>query len=543
MKSEYPQTQRQLRGIEALAGIILCAVAAPVAAYSENPCAVCHPKEVAGFAATQMGHSLGLPTPVPAGKFFHAPSNSEFSIKFDKAGMIQTMARDGQTVEYRPAFEVGSGTHAYAYLVLLNGCLFESPLGYFPGHGWAMSPGFEKARHPDFDRPVTPDCLVCHSGKALSVKGTFNTYQSPAFAEEAISCERCHGPTAAHLKKPVPGSIINPAHLPERARDSVCEQCHLNGEERIANPGKQISDFQAGENLEDVFSVYVAEGSTDPATASPFKVVSQVQQVTLSTCWRQSKGRMWCGTCHDPHYQPSNPQAYFRAKCLSCHGAELVQTHPKPNEDCIGCHMPRRPVSDGAHTIFTDHHISRRPAPEMQSPGWTPPTALVAWYAPQGPLARRNLGLAEIKVGERAESVSLLNQGLQNLLASWDAYPDDPPILRALGEVATDAGKAQAALPVLEHAIKVEPENPWNYVHAAHTSHIAHDDPKAIMYLEKALTLDPNLQEAYQDLAAIYGDINDQSQEAQTFERYLKAFPQSLEARTSLQAIRRIATR
>ncbi|HLW79472.1 MAG TPA: multiheme c-type cytochrome, partial [Terriglobia bacterium] len=221
-------------GIEAVMAAGVC-MAQP--AQAAHPCAACHPAEVAGYAATQMAHSLGRPASEPAGKFTHAPSKTQFWIVSRDSKMVQGLERNGVKGEYDVAYAVGSGAHAFAYLIELGGRLFESPLGYFPGRGWDMSPGFEDAKAPDFYRPVTPDCLFCHSGRARPAPGAYNTYQDPAFDTQAITCERCHGPVEAHLRNPVPGSIVNPASLPNRARDSVCEQCHLVGEERIPNPG------------------------------------------------------------------------------------------------------------------------------------------------------------------------------------------------------------------------------------------------------------------------------------------------------------------
>jgi len=349
---------------------LLALLLLPGAAHAADlPCAKCHPAETAGFLATQMGRSSGLAADAPSGSYYHAVSKTQFTI--DVTGgtgapngkMVQRIERDGIHGEYDVAFAIGSGTHAFAYVVDIGGHLFESPIGYFPGRGWGMSPGYEEQKTPDFDRPVTEDCLFCHTGRALPVAGTYNTFQDPPLAAAGITCDRCHGPSEAHLKNPVPGSIINPANLPERARNSVCEQCHLAGEERVSNPGKQVADFLPGEKLEDIYSVYVRADSLDPTRPGAFKVVSQAQQLALSMCARKSQGKLWCGTCHDPHVQPKDPTSYFRDRCLSCHGPALLKTHPKPNQDCIGCHMPRRPVTDGAHTVFTDHRITRRPPP------------------------------------------------------------------------------------------------------------------------------------------------------------------------------------
>jgi len=54
--------------------------------------------------------------------------------------MIQRLERNGVTAEYEVAYALGSGTHAFAYLIQLSDRLFQSPIGYFPGRGWEMSP-------------------------------------------------------------------------------------------------------------------------------------------------------------------------------------------------------------------------------------------------------------------------------------------------------------------------------------------------------------------------------------------------------------------
>ncbi len=494
-------------------------------AWGGHPCAECHAKEVAGFAATQMGQSLGHPGREPSGKYFHAPSKTQFTIQVNHGQMIQRMERDGVTSEYPVAYALGSGTHAFAYVIQLGDHLFQSPLGYFTGRGWDMSPGYENAKAPDFLRPVTPDCLVCHAGKARPIPQTFSSYQSPPFEAEAITCERCHGPVEAHLRNPVPGSIVNPATLAPRARDSVCEQCHLSGEDRVANPGKQLSDFHPGQELEDVYSVYVSEGSRDPARPGALRVISQVQQLALSTCARQSEGKLWCGTCHDPHLQPSNPKTYFREKCLSCHGAALLKTHAKPNLDCIGCHMPRRPVTDGAHTVFTDHRIARRPPPAHGTATHVDDvTSLVAWHEPAGTLAQRNLGIADIKVGERNESFPLVNQGFELLRDSWEKFPNDPPTLTGLGDALLTAGHGADAVAAFEQAIQLESNVAVHYLHAGLASEQARDSQKAIDDFEKALQLDPLMEQPYRELGRIYSEAHDAAKVNETYERFLKAF-------------------
>jgi Cytochrome c554 and c-prime len=471
-----------------------------------------------------MAHTMERPMPQPSGKYFHSLSKSQFTIESNNSRMVQRMERDGVTSEYQVAYQIGSGTHACAYVIQLGGHLFEAPIGYFPGRGWSMSPRDENLTEPDFVRPITPDCLVCHAGRARPVPGTLNSYQDPPLEAEGITCERCHGPVEAHLSNPVPGSIVNPANLPPRARDSVCEQCHLSGEERIPNPGKKLSDFRAGQELEEVYSVYVTADSQDPSRPSQLKVVSQVQQLALSTCARKSGGKLWCGTCHDPHLQPEKPEAYFRARCLACHGTRLLKTHAKPKENCIGCHMPRRPVTDGAHTIFTDHRIVRRPSPAGSNTADHESLSLLAWRQPAGALAQRNLGLADIRLGQAKEAFNLVNQGLELLRECWEKFPNDPPMVTELGEVLLTAGRGADAAAFFEHAIRLEPNVAVNYVHAGLAWKQAHDRKKAIDYMEKALQLDPLMDQPYRELVKIYSEANDPAMAIQTIERFIKAF-------------------
>ena len=128
----------------------------------------------------------------------------------------------------------------------------------------------------------------------------------------------------------------------------------------MLNPEKKFADFHPGEPLEDVFTTY-RNVSLPGADAEKFKVISHVEQLARSTCSRMSNGKLWCGTCHDPHSKPVEPVAYFRSKCLSCHTQNFQAAHPDKSSNCIGCHMPRRDAKDGGHTAFTDHRIQRRP--------------------------------------------------------------------------------------------------------------------------------------------------------------------------------------
>jgi tetratricopeptide (TPR) repeat protein len=264
-------------------------------------------------------------------------------------------------------------------------------------------------------------------------------------------------------------------------------------------------------------------------------VISQSQELRLSKCWRMSSGKLWCGTCHDPHAQPSDPKSYFRKRCLTCHGEALLKTHAKPNEDCIGCHMPRREVTDGAHTTFTDHRIARRLPPENLAEVPVEDRKLVAWHEPATELATRNLGLAEVEVGEKLRSKSLTLAGMQQLLSSWSKFPDDVAMLAAVGEVLFNVGENENSAAAYEQAIKLQPDVATHYFHAAVAWRAAHDDTKAEDRLEKALQLDPLLEQAYRLLGEIYFQAGDRDMARRTRERYLEAFSGTVSEQMSVE--------
>lgn len=473
-----------------------------------------------------MARSLGSPGPLPEGNFVHSFSKTRFSARWDGRHLVQTIERNGMSAQYDTAYVIGSGNHAIGFLIQTGDYLFQSPISYYTKRAiWDMAPGYERADAPDFNRPVTPECLFCHAGRAIPIRGSVNRYEKPAFKSEAIACDRCHGSPQSHLRNPVPGSIIDPQRLPVRARDSICEQCHLSGIARIPNPGNQISDFRPGEELEDVFSVYLFASSRDPDRASPLKVISQAQQLALSTCARQSHGKLWCGTCHDPHEQPAEPHAYFKAKCLACHSA-IAATHPKPADDCIGCHMPRRPARDGGHTAFTDHHITRWPQNDQQPDGR--PERLVAWHEPPAAFAQRNLGLADIESGRQLKSAQHMLEGLQLLTECKHDFPYDPSVSTGIGLVLMGMNRGAEAAASFGQAAQIEPRVASHYLDEGFAWRIAKQPQKAIESLEKAIALDPGLEEAYRALVEIYSEAHEEEKERDTWARYRRMFPNRL---------------
>jgi len=459
-------------------------------------CQTCHPKEVAAYLHSGMGRSLRTPGSEPEGSFSTA-SGTRFTIRSGSQGTWQRMERFGGSAEYRVAYVLGSGSHAASYLIEVGGHLFQSPVCYYTARGkYDLCPGYDQTAEPDFTRPAGEECVLCHSGMPRHIPGTPNQYEQPAFLEQPISCERCHGSAAGHLKRPAPGSILNPAKLAPAARDSVCEQCHLVGAtQRILNPGKDFAGFHPGQRLEDVFTVYTRAG------AQAFRVISHVEQLALSACARASQGKMWCGTCHDPHPQATSTSQTYDSRCQSCHAGKLAGTHPAGNE-CVGCHMARRAAQDGGHTVFTDHRIRKKPDDADES--LVGLQELRAWRAPDPAFESRNLGLAYVSAGLADRSPAEIARGYRMLAEFQPSSPADVEVLKGIGRALLAGGHPSEAVKAFELVLKHAPDSAAGEEDVGVALLQAGQLDPAASHLERAVRLDPLLLSAGTALQSVY---------------------------------------
>jgi len=462
-------------------------------------CLFCHPTEVEGYARSAMAHALRRAGQEPGGTF--SAHGTKITIYSSPSGLWQSWENSGDKSDYRVDFVIGSGEHASGYLVDIGGHLFQSPIAYYKSRqSYDLAPGYENQPDPDFTRPVSEECVLCHSGISLHVPGTLNQYQSPIFAAEAITCERCHGPSQRHLADPRAGTIVNPGKLPTPARDSICEQCHLFGVARVANPGKKLSDFVPGQALEDTYTIYrnaVPEGST----AGEFKVISHVEQLALSSCARNSGGHLWCATCHNPHEKMPESVEYYRSRCLSCHASNFSGSHPPKDSDCLGCHMPRRDAKDGGHTAFTDHRIQRRPEAQSDPPS---NAGIAAWREPAADLQKRNLGIAYIDVGMQRHSSAFVIQGYRDLTEVQGQFADDSDFFKWIGEALLLAKQTTDAKFAFERALQLDPNSALTEASVAAPYIQEGDDTRAIAHLQRAVTLDPLFLPAASTLIGLY---------------------------------------
>jgi hypothetical protein len=438
--------------------------------------------------------------------------------------MLQELHSHGLTAEYPVAYAVGAGKVGYSYLISIAPYLFQSPVSFYSQAGiWDVTPGYEPERTLDFTHPITEGCVFCHANKPNLKPATDNQFNDPALTP--ISCERCHGPTANHLQKPVPGSIVNPAKLSGATRDSVCEQCHLEGEARILNPGKRWQDFSPGHELEEVFSTYLNRVPANEGT----KAVSHSEQLSLSRCARESGGSLWCGTCHNPHSDGANRAQEVRDTCLGCHAQLFNAKRHEPADECVSCHMPKLRPSNVAHAAITNHLISLPGAAAATKSGPPQPGALAisAWRIPKE-FADRNLALATFQIGAAKKDS-------RDILRAYETLAHlpkrDPEVMATLGSILLQKGYGPQAIGLYRQAAQAEPQNA-RYAFLLGAAYAQQGQQSAaIQQLQNSISLDPSAPDPYRKLAEIYDKAGEPAQSRRVVNDYLKFMPQNLEFR------------
>ena len=499
---------------------------------ASEQCQVCHPDEVEAYLRTGMGRSISRPAPEqPSGVYYHGHSGTTFDVELSGNGMVHRIRRKGDQATYSIDYVIGSGNAAFGYLVRVGDAIFQSPITYYSERKtWGMAPGMEQYSDPDFVRPASAECLWCHAGRPRPVAGSVNRYRSPPFEAEAISCDRCHGPPEAHLESPVASTIFNPAKAPHRERDSVCEQCHLSGLARVLNPGQTFGSFQPGRRLEEFWSVFVGAAVGQDAQ-SRFQVVSHVEQLALSLCAQQSGQELWCGTCHNPHAPERDSAIAISERCKSCHEADLDANHAEPSNDCTGCHMSKRQSHDSGHSAFTDHRISRQPSPSAPS---SPPRNLRPWTPQEGPMARRNLGIALIRLAQSDSPAGDIEKGVDLLRGALPAQARDASALEALGTGLVLSGAPTKGLRMLRAAVRADPSRSLyrNSLAAAWWNLGA--GKASIREIEHSIRLEPHLESAYHMLSRVNLELGNPAKARSAWTRLLAQRPRLLFAREQL---------
>jgi predicted CXXCH cytochrome family protein len=435
----------------------------PDSSYVGNQaCAKCHASIYTSYLQAPMAHASGPATEnLIAGDFHDKKSGIEYRVYEENGKVWLSFERPGDPLvrgKRELLYYIGQGRRGRTYLFSVDGFVFESPVNWYTDqHMWDMAPGYRNAPEAPMNLPALSSCLDCHvSGIRPPIQGTENRYRMPLFAYAGVTCERCHGPGAAHVTG---GAIVNPAKLSPDRRDAICMQCHLEGKAAIERPGKHLYEFRPGDDLSDYVRYYVEKDSS----AAGLRAASQFEALAQSACKKKSGDAMSCTSCHDPHRSPSPEErtAFYRGKCLACHGAAFGEKHHPNQPDCTKCHMPANPSSDVAHTEVTDHRIPRRPSTlplENATANSLPSVPQLVPFPPSpkdnDDLRDRALALETLAGGGNEAAAKPAEQLLRKALAE---SPDDPALLSALGYIEQTHGHSNDALELYQRALARDP--------------------------------------------------------------------------------------
>ena len=544
VRIEFPGVVRFLFLVVLLEAASIAPGAAPSSA--ENPdsrCAQCHQSIYDSYEKTPMAHASGAANRgLLPGEFTHAASGVHYRLflrdghawlSYDRPNAAPGRSLQGeQELEYF----VGSGMRGRTYLFERHGFWFESPVNWYSKQGvWDMNPKSLDAREMPFTLKVDSGCLHCHASAVQpTLPGANNHFAAQPFLHGGITCESCHGDPSAHLSSAGRGPILNPTKLSPSKRDSVCLQCHLEGELAVNRLGHSLSAFVPGEELSDYVLHFVRAGEL----GANGRATSQWEALLQSECKKKSGDRLTCITCHDPHSSPAPEQRilYFRSKCLACHGqGSFSEKHHPDQPDCVHCHMPREKTENVAHEQVTDHRIQRSPVSATKQAA-AQQEELVAVGGP--PASDRDLGLAYSVLVQRGdvqagkEAMLLLKRAERNSGGQADA-----DLHTALGFLEQMSGDRQAAIFEYQAALQA---NPFDSAAAANLAILearAGNVNTAVSLLQSVSKNDPGEIAASMDLAAVECAIGDPQATEKTLRDLLEFSPDHGKARQTLAAI------
>lgn len=507
-------------------------------------CAPCHREIYERYRTTPMANASGpaVEGSLPA-DFVHATSGIHYRVSEESKGVWLSYERESASPdkELRGRQElryfIGSGRRGRTYLFEQSGYWFESPINWYAKKQvWDMAPNQTADRNMPFTMPVDPGCLHCHaSNVARSLPEARNLYAAEPFAHGGITCAACHGDAEGHISSQGKVHMIDIDGMQAVRRDSVCLNCHLEGQAAVIRIGREMENFTPGDDLFDyaLYFVYRAEnGSGGRAT-------SQWEALLRSECKKKSGDRLTCTTCHDPHGSPAPEEkvAFYRQKCLQCHStAGFAEKHHPENPDCTVCHMARPPSNDIAHEQVTDHWIKKRISNERV------PLATSGDLQPVGGMVAddRDLGLAYAQMavrgnqqaGERALTL------LERAEHTESGARHDHELHAQLGFLDQLSGKPAAAVEEYQMALEADPYCSLATGDLALLKAGQHQYAEASRLWKQVFDHDPSQLGAGMNLAIVECGLGERGDALATLNRLLEFSPDDEKAKTLVERIR-----
>jgi cytochrome c553 len=538
----------------------------------------CHEEICRKYPQTPMGNSMApansaselarVPKPTTV---YSQKLNRYFEVFQEGSELYQSeyaLDENGQTIlktTHRLEYVVGGFLTGSTYIIRRGQFLFEAPVSFYgKAQAWDLSPGYEAAE-VGFTRPILTGCLACHNGQPESVPKRDGMYRDPPFrfGEFAISCECCHGPGQLHNQemakkhrrrsRKVDTSIVDPAKLPPRLADDICMNCHQGGHTRVLQPGKDYLDFRPGTPLYRTVAIFKLPLKKEQrAEADLLETLPPVRgsiatplwwknsSLEMSKCYQASHGQLKCITCHVIHNPPTpvNRVAYYRDKCLTCHPDSTCRLLLKermerePANDCVGCHMPKKPVAGIAHSDDTYHRIVRyagQPFPEsaFEEPNPDLP-GLLCLNKPKDesgdpiPLLTKLLAYGETM----GNQPSLREYYLATLSQLSKSAPDDLQVLAVLGREALAGGDNAKAAGFLSRALEGGAEYPTVFISLGEALARAGRVEESARILERGVDAWPHTAILQKSLIFRYITLKQYLRAHEALKRYTGLFPE-----------------
>jgi predicted CXXCH cytochrome family protein len=499
-------------------------------------CASCHRAIYERYEQTPMARGSGVATDaLQAGAMHHGPSGVDYRVFLRDGSAWMSFARSAPSLEGERQLEyfIGSGRRGRTYLYAEDGQWFELPINFYTRRGaWGMAPAFDEAKTMPAALPVDPNCLHCHATEVgASLPTARNRFVGQPFRQGGIGCNACHGDPAEHLAKHGHGGILNPDRLDAARRDSVCTQCHLEGETVVYRAGRSLAQFRPGDDLSNTAVYFVRAGRG----VGEERATSQYEALLRSACKRGSGDRLTCTSCHDPHASPGAGERvqYFRARCLACHtGVRMATEHHPEQPDCAACHMPTRDTSDISHEQVTDHDIEAigtiEARPERAGSAQARPSrggAAEELVAVGGVRASEaEYGMAYAQLATRGGAF-YRQEALQRLIHAAEVGTLEPAIEAQLGYLLQVRGQAEAARTAYAAALRQDPYQPTALGNLGVLEAASGQVAEAVRLLGRLVEADPSQTPAGLNLAWIECQLGERAEARQVLERLRRINP------------------
>jgi predicted CXXCH cytochrome family protein len=487
---------------------------ATLRANPDEICASCHKEIYEKYERTPMARASGTAMEgLLQGEFLHGPSGVRYKVFSRDGNAWMSYDRDDAPEpsnersvldgEKELLYFIGSGHRGRTYLYQEQGEWFETPINFYGKKQlWDMAPNYGTTKTMPAALPIDSNCLHCHASEVqMALPEARNRYAEQPFLQGGIGCSACHGDASKHLEAQGHGPIVNPTKLAVAARDSVCLQCHLEGNVAVYRAGKSLAAFRVGDDLAD-YVVYSVKANEKTGGS---RAVSQYEALLRSACKLASGDKLTCTTCHDPHSSPAREERvkYFRDRCLTCHtGAKMATAHHPEQQDCAVCHMPTREAADISHEQATDHNIQRRPRSTASSRFLE--ASEVDDLAPVGKVSAgdREMGLAYAQLAENGNQKDA-EKALFLLLRAEKSGANDAELHTKLGFIEQMSGNKSDARKEYADSLKADPYDATALGNLAVLDAVSGHTAEAVSLLQRAVDADPSQMTAGLNLAFI----------------------------------------